>query len=327
MGKKYNHLTDEERCLIDRLHALGQSGNAIALAIGRNKSTISRELQRNATPVTRRYNAISAERMAGARRWRGSRIERSGWLRQTVGDYLAMGWSPQIIASQLERHHGSRTISHESIYRYVHSRTGRRERLHRYLRQGKARRGWRARKTGRASLIPGRVSIHQRPGYINNRSTFGHWEGDLMSFADQKQSLLVLLERKTRLTLAARLPDKRAKTVAREITKLLRPLPEGARKSITFDNGGEFAGHQKIARKLNLETFFCDPYASWQKGSVENAIGRLRPDLPRKISLKHYQNGDINDLILNYNDTPRKCLGFQTPFEAFIINSNVALQM
>jgi IS30 family transposase len=329
MGQSYVQITDEERCLIDRLHAAGQSRSEIARATGRHKSTITREIGRNSTPVTRRYNAISADRMAFARCWRGRRIGRSSWLLEAIGDRLAMGWSPEIIAGQLEREHGSKVISHESIYRFIHSRDGRSAGLHRYLRYPKAKRGWRARKSARVTNIPDRVSIHERPPDIDTRESLGHWEGDLMCFSDQKQAMLILHERKSRLTLAARLPDKKSETVAGQIVDLLSPLPENARKSITFDNGGEFAKHTVTAEKLGLKTYFCDPYASWQKGSVENSIGRLRPDLPRKTPLKNYSNQDIEDIILNYNDTPRKCLGFQSPFETFIrdLSETVALRV
>ncbi|NCC22726.1 MAG: IS30 family transposase, partial [Alphaproteobacteria bacterium] len=161
MGKTYKQITDEERCLIDRLHAAGRSKSEIARATGRHKSTISREIERNSTPVTRRYNAISADRMAFARCWRGSRIERSSQLRETVSDRLALAWSPEIIAGWLEREHGSRVVSYESIYRFIHSREGRSAGLYRYLRYRKAKRGWRARKAARASNIPERVPIQE----------------------------------------------------------------------------------------------------------------------------------------------------------------------
>lgn len=98
------------------------------------------------------------------------------------------------------------------------------------------------------------------------------------------------------------------------------------RKSITFDNGSELARHMEPAEKPGLKTYFCDPYASWKKGSVKNSIGKLRPDLPRKMPLKHYSDQGVEDIIMNYKDTPRKCLGFQSPFEAFIkdLSENVA---
>ena len=329
MGKTYKQITDEERCLIDRLHAAGQSKSEIAKVIGRHKSTISREIERNSTPVTRRYNAISAERMALSRCRRVSRIGRSSWLHEAVSDRLAMGWSPEIIAGQLEREHGSKIISYESIYRFIHSPQGRRERLNRYLLYRKAKRGRRARKTARSPNIPDRISIHKRPPDIDKREKQGHWEGDLMCFSDQKQALLILHERKSRLTLSARLPNKRSDTVAEHIVALMEGLPKKAKKTITFDNGGEFAKHTKTAQILEVNTYFCDPYASWQKGSVENSIGRLRPDLPRKTPLKQYSDQDIEDIIMNYNDTPRKCLGFLSPFQAFIndLSENVALEM
>ena len=308
MGTRYEQLGESERCLIYHLYEDGRSVREIGWRLGRSASTISRELRRNAGPGG--YQPVAAHRDAFIRRWRGSKIERSSHLQQIILSGLAMGWSPEIIAGQLEREHSSPIIRHESIYRYIYSCDGRKQKLHRYLRKGKARRGWRARKSRRTSGIPDRVSIHQRPEQINSREEIGHWEGDLMGFCDQKTPLLVLHERATRLTLLARLPDKKAESINTATGILLENPPKKLRKSITYDNGGEFAGHRKVAEKLGVKTFFCDPYASWQKGGVENAIGRLRPDLPRNIPLKHYTDGDINDIIQNYNDNLKKCLNF-----------------
>ena len=138
-----------------------------------------------------------------------------------------------------------------------------------------------------------------------------------MNFAERSQAVLVLTERKTRLTLKAKLPDQKADTVVRHTCELMNGLPAEARKSITFDNGSEFTNHTKIGKKLGMKTYFCDPYAAWQKPTVENTIGRLRPDLPRSTKLNKHTEKDIDDLMMSANDTPRKCLGFLTPFEAF----------
>jgi IS30 family transposase len=288
--------------------------------IGRDRSTVGRELRRNALPKSG-YVPVSAERMALARRHgkRLSKIERSSGLLETVKDQLiAMGRSPEQIANRLELDEGKPVISHESIYRFAHSRAGRKDNLHRYLPQGKARRGWRARKAN-TSLIPNRVSIHDRPAVVAGRLEFGHWEGDLMAFSRPGQNNVVLAERKSRYILAARQPDKTASTTTASLDGLLHGLSEQARRSVTFDNGGEFARHDQ----LGLPTYFCDPRSPWQKGTVENSIGRLRRDLPRSTQPNDYSEADFHDIIAMHNDTPRKCLGFRTPAEVFLSNLNL----
>jgi IS30 family transposase len=326
MGRHYGQLTEAERCEIFRLRAEGMSQSEIARLIGRDKGTISRELRRNALPKTG-YMPVTAERMALGRRHRKrkSKIERSSSLREIVHEQLiSMGRSPEQIAGRLKLEQGEPVISHESIYRFIYSYEGRKEKLHRYLPQAKSKRGRRARK-GNGSFIPNRVSIHERPAIINDRSKFGHWEGDLMAFSRPGQNNVVLAERKCRFVLAARQSDKTAATTTASLNKLLRGLPEQAKRSITFDNGGEFVGHAA----LGMQAYFCDPHSPWQKGGVENAIGRLRRELPRATSKADYSQADFDDIIAAYNDTPRKCLGFKTPAEAILaeINSRVALDV
>jgi len=322
MGQSYGQLSEQERCAIFRLHAGGISRGEIARQLGRHKSTIGRELRRNALPSG--YQPVAAQRMAGARRWRGTKIERSSQLRATVDDQLiAMGRSPEQIAGRLEREQGKPVISHESIYRYIYSPLGRRQKLHRTLCRAKARRGRRPRQGARRPLIPFRVSIHDRPKSVSQRRRFGHWEGDLMAFRSPARPLVVCVERKSRLLLATRQDGKTAKTTKHSLKHLLGRLAPKARRSLTFDNGGEFARHHQ----LGCKTYFCDPHSPWQKGAVENAIGRLRRDLPRATNHAHYSQQDLDDLIALYNDTPRKCLGYRTPLESFALNSGVALEM
>jgi len=322
MGQSYGQLSEQERCAIFHLHAGGISRGEIGRQVGRHKSTIGRELRRNALPSG--YQPVAAQRMAAARRWRGTKIERSSRLRATVDDQLiAMGRSPEQIAGRLEREQGKPVISHESIYRYIYSPLGRRRKLHRSLCRAKARRGRRPRQGERRPLIPYRVSIHVRPQSVTQRRRFGHWEGDLMAFRSPARPLVVCVERKSRLLLATGQDGKTAKTTKRSLKRLLGRLAPKARRSLTFDNGGEFARHHQ----LGCKTYFCDPHSPWQKGAVENAIGRLRRDLPRATDLSSYSQQDLDDLIALYNDTPRKCLGYRTPLEAFALNSGVALEM
>ena len=139
-----------------------------------------------------------------------------------------------------------------------------------------------------------------------------------MQFRRQRGNLLTVIERKTGLTLATGLPRKTAEATAAKLAGLFSGLPAAARRSITFDNGSEFAEHDKLERELGLQTFFCDPHAPWQRGSIENANGILRRDLPRKTDLADYSEQDIQDLVWANNTTPRKRLGYRTPAEAFL---------
>lgn len=148
-----------------------------------------------------------------------------------------------------------------------------------------------------------------------------------MHFRRQRDILLTLQERKSRLTLARRLGSKDADSTAAALVAELGGLPETARRTITHDNGGEFARHHIVTDQIGLRAFFCDPHSPWQRGSIENANGRLRRDFPRKTSLGDYSDDDIDDVIWNLNSTPRKCLSYRTPIEAFAANLGVALEM
>lgn len=325
MGENYCHLTLEERCRLRGMIEIGLPKTEMARRLGRHRSTIHRELDRNINADG--YRPDGASRFAWARKLRGSRIGRSTRLREHVEDRLAMGWSPEQIVGRMELEELEHKLSVESIYRHVYSPAGRQAGLPRQLAQRKARRGRRRRNGRREPSIPNRVSIHQRPTKAHLRSQFGHWEGDLMHFRRQRDILLTLQERKTRLTLARRLLSKGADFTASAIVAELGGLAPRARRTITHDNGGEFARHETVTDEIGMRAFFCDPHSPWQRGSIENANGRVRRDLPRKTSLGNYTDDDIDDVIWNLNATPRKCLGYRTPIEAFASNLGVALEM
>ena len=139
-----------------------------------------------------------------------------------------------------------------------------------------------------------------------------------MLFSTPGQAILVAHERRSRLTIVTRTDTLKADPTAQTLARMLRALPPNMRKTITFDNGTEFARHYRLANQLRIETFFCDPHCPWQKGGVENAIGRLRRALPRKTNLKALSSRAIDSIARAYNHTPRKCLDFQTPAEAFL---------
>jgi transposase, IS30 family len=318
MGRSYEQLSLEDRCEITRLSADGSSVRQIAAALDRAPSTISRELKRNQGAQVG-YRPSYAQQQTRARRWKGSRLERDESLRAAVIERLASGWSPEQIAGRLKLEQRRKVISYESIYRFIYAQLARTKdyRWRHYLPRGKSKRGCRGRKGGGSqNFIEGRVSVAKRPIEASDRTTSGHWEADLMMFAKYGQAILTVHERKSRFLLAIRLTNKAAHGVARHLVNLFGTMPQPLRQTVTFDNGTEFARHLAL-RSLAIDTFFCDPYAPWQKGGIENAIGRMRRFIPRKTDLATLPNSRFRTLVAAYNNTPRKCLDFRTPAESF----------
>ena len=323
MGTIYDQLSQAERKAIDRLRAGGRSQRQIAEALGRAASTISREIRRNSRRTKSWAGGYDGERAQvltarRRRRGRGHKLARQPALRALVRGRLAMGWSPGQIAGRLTLEHARTVISHESIYRFVYFRSAQKDYWHRLLPRAKLRRGRPGRKGGSpVDKIKRRVPIAQRPASIGDRAQPGHWEADLMLFARYGQAVLVTHERTSRLTTITRQPNKAARPVLDSLLAGFRALPQAMRRSITFDNGTEFALHYELADQLAMKTFFCDPHSPWQKGGIENAIGRIRRPLPRKSDLAAIDQLTLDRLATNYNRTPRQCLGFKTPEEVF----------
>ena len=318
MENRYSQISIEERCELARLQAQGTSIRQIAASLDRAPSTIARELKRNSSPTTG-YKPSYAHQRARAHRWVGSRLHRDSGLRDRVLSRLAQGWSPEQVAGRLALEQGTPVISHETIYRFIYAQIARTNDYswRHYLPRAKSKRGWRGRRGGSpARLIYLRRPLSERPKEANDRTTPGHWEGDLMLFGVHKQPVLTLLERHSRLLLAARPSSKHADPMAQIIAKMLAPLPAPWRQTLTFDNGTEFARHHRL-HEIGIQTFFCDTHSPWQKGGVENAIGRMRRTLPRKTDLASVTDQRFNELVRAYNNTPRKCLGYRTPAEVF----------
>ncbi len=319
MGRHYDQLSLDERCTIAQLREAGQSIAEIAADLDRAPSTVSRELKRN-TGIQVGYKPTYANDQARARRWTGSRLERDALLRGLVLGQLRLGWSPEQIAGRLRQQNAAITISHESIYRFIYAQVRRTNdgAWRHYLPKGRSkRRAPGNRRRSSDDLIKRRVSIDLRSQAVDRRTTFGHWEADLMMFAVPGQAVLVTHERKSRMTLIARQPGKASQPAVEQLLAWFEPLHSGLRKSVTFDNGTEFAQHHVLNDELAIRTFFCDPHSPWQKGGVENTIGRLRRYLPRKTNLDTINPSSLDHLIAAHNNTPRKCLDFKTPAEVF----------
>ena len=313
----YSHLLDEERDQIAVMRAAGRSICAIARALQRAKSTVSRELRRNGLS-SRRYSPLHAAGAYQLRRRREAIIEKDQKLRTFVCDRLAEGWTPEQIAGWLKagNERRLRAVGCETIYAFIYRPYQKAERLWRYLtRRHKRRRPRRSRPS--RDTIKDRVSIHERPKTIDTRTEAGHWEDDLI-ICKRTRPVLVLHERKSRMTLAARLIGKTAAETISVMLAVFDRIAPTLRKSITFDNDTAFAQHGLLRTMRAMTTWFCDAYASWQKGGVENANGRLRRWLPRHIDIDKVSDEEIQDIVLTANLTPRKCLGFKTPFQAIL---------
>ncbi len=333
--KAYGHLTYEEREHIALLRVEGLCPSQIAQEIGRPPCTVGRELKRNSNGDGG-YRPMSTEGRYLARRHRDRILDADPALATFVRERLYEGWTPEQISGWLEAgNENLPLISFEAIYDWLYGPTQKPEKLWKLLPRKRAKRGRRTRRRAR-NAIAGRRSIHDRPEDVDRRKTADHWEGDLM-ICKRTRPVLVLKERKSRFVIAAKLNGKTAAETAGVIMDVFRRLAHDIRKSITFDNGGEFAKHGLIRDALNMTTWFCDAYASWQKGAVENMNGRLRRDLPRHLDIDKMTNEELQDILPTHNLTPRKCLGFKTPAQAILkelgvdvkisFSSNVALRI
>jgi IS30 family transposase len=312
----YTHFTSGERDQIADLKAGGFSIRAIGATLGRAGSTISRELKRNALE-SGAYRPVPAEGAYLLRRQRPARLEKDGKLRGYVLARLSEGWTPEQISGRLGKgiEIGLGSISTEAIYAWIYSKARKADRLWRTLTRGRPRRG--RRKRASKDRIAEKTHISERTEAANKREEIGHWESDLV-ICKRSRPVLVLHERKTRLTLISRLMGKTAAETVSALMAMVKRLSPALRGSITFDNGGEFARHALLRDMLSATTYFCDAYASWQKGGVENTNGRIRRWLPRSIDLDQVSDEDIQEIAMTLNSTPRKCLGFKTPIEAML---------
>lgn len=289
-----------------------------ARVLGVNASTISRELKRNRADVAGGsiYLPDHAELCYQGRRQRcRRRVKMSDpSLRAYMVRLITRGWSPERIAGYLERIHGHKIISHEALYQFVYeTEIGIRDRMYEYLPRGKKRRSKRRGRKSQKHRLEGRVFIDARPTTINERSELGHWETDSL-LCKYRNGVNVLVERMSRKVIITKLAAKDAAATTAAITERLK---EEVVSSITADNGPENAEHKKIARSLSADFYFCHPYHSWEKGTVENRNGVIRRYLPSSTDLSTWSQAELDEIAEDINTTPMKCLGYQTPNEIY----------
>ena len=315
-------LTQYEREQIAFSLKLKRSTRDIATALGRtDHSVIVRELQRNRLSDGT-YDPIRAQKKADlrAKKTNTRKLEEHWRLHDWVEGKLQKGWSPELIAGRLKedppRHLNGTTVSHEQIYDFIYHGNGRWEGwFHLLHRKHPKRRQQKGRKPKKTS-IPERVSIHDRPSMVEERDRVGDWEADLALFTKQREALAVQYERRTMSIRLQKVANKTAEEHEQALARTFDAVPEELRKTVTFDNGTENVCHTKIRETFHLDTFFCDAYAAWQKGGVENAIGLVRRYLPRTTDLATVSDADIAAIQDRLNDRPRKKLNYQTPNEA-----------
>jgi len=312
--RSYRVLTQEEREEIMIGHRQRESIRSIAGRLKRNPSVISREIRNNSTEEGR-YQAywaqMRSERRRRQSRWRERIADRL--VRQYVHEKLSLGWSPEQISGRIRLDMPDKRVSHETIYQYVFKKE---RSLIRFLVCGrKNRRKQRVNRRTKRVVILHRTGIEERPDYINNREETGHWEADTAVSRQSKQALMVLQERMSGLTFLKKLPRCTAEEMNDSLTSRLAPLPEAMRRSITFDNGPENRHHYILRDQLNCRTYFCTPYSSWQRGSVEHAVGLTRREWPKKTDYALISDEEIATLEYRFNTRPRKRFGYLTPFE------------
>lgn len=323
--QKYNQLTADERDKIAIFMAHGFNLRDIAEMLGRNRSTISREIRRNGAAIYRCYTPHAADARAKERKSTANRHARirDPFTRAYIHQKIKDDWSPEIIAGTLKREHPAHAISHEAIYQYIYSDA---PELRKHLpRNHRARRKRKAKKTGSVDSIPARVGIDLRPPEINNRFEFGHWESDSMVSRQSLVSLSIQLERLSRYIRIKKVAANKAANISSGIIRNLKTVDPVLRKSITYDNGKENVRHQDVNKALGTSSYFCNPYRSWEKGSVEQAIGLIRRYLPKKTDLAKVSESQIAHIEHQLNSRPRKCLNFMTPYEV-LNNALVALR-
>lgn len=307
----YHHFSKSERNELSVLLKRGYSYSDIARVLGKSHSSVSREVKNNSVKGV--YDPDKAHQKARTRRkdskYQNMKINESSEFLEFLEQKLKAGWTPEQIAGRWNRDHAEPQFSFKSIYKYLYSIWG--QRLCRYLlsrqysrrKQGRPRRGH--------FRIKHRVSIEKRPKVINERKRFGDFEGDVLgSPRTDRERLPALVERLSRKLFTVKVP--RLKYAVDGFKAMLKPYRD-ILKSITFDNGTENARHLE----LGCKTYFCHPYSAWEKGQIENTLGRLRRFVKKRSRLSQYTDQEIADFVERMNDTPRKCLDFQTPNEVF----------
>lgn len=314
----YSHFNYHMRDWMSILIQKGLSCREVAKIIGKHHTSVSREINRNSEV---RYNkriyvpfVAHQKYYSRLKNSKGYKLDRMKHLKTFIENKLEKSWSPEAISGYLKYKVGRGYVSHETIYRYIYL-------AHRdwicFLAHGLKRRRRRNRHQKRSkTLIPGRISIDKRPMRANERKQFGHFEVDTIVSKKTKESILVILERKTRLIKLRKIKNRTAEVVKDNLIGALQRYKPAVR-SITYDNATENVLHQIVNVRLNCSSYFCNPYHSWEKGSIENVNGLIRRFIPKKRDLSTLTDEELRNIERIINSRPRKIFDFDTPRKLF----------
>jgi IS30 family transposase len=315
---KKAHLTQAQRYTISAMHRQGSTQKMIAEAIDKDKSVISRELKRNANHKGK-YSFEYANDMAMLRKERMKKPRKLvPYLKKEIIELIKQDWSPQQIEGRLKLENKP-FVSHETIYKIIRNDKAEGGTLYKHTRH---RLKHRKRPVGEKINIKNRVTIDRRPEIVNTKQRFGDWEIDTVAGEENKGAIVTLVERKTAFMMMATLKyGKNAKELSKTVIRLFAAYVKHVH-TITGDNGTEFADHQNIAKKLKTSFFFTHPYASWEKGLIENTNKLVRQYIPKKTNLKSINEQQIKKIQYKINNRPRQKLNFYSPKEIFFLNLN-----
>lgn len=313
---QYTQLTAADRGAIEILLQEQYSVREIGKKLGRSPSTISREINRRSTPTG--YHASTAQLNYQTRRRACKQRKKLNHSKRQkyVVLKLQLGWSPEQIAGRLKAEgRMDLYICPESIYQWLYQDGWAHddEKLYQYLRYGRKKRKQHTGRSKHRSKIPNRVSIHERPVVVNQRTEIGHWEGDSVIYP-YKMAINTINELTTGLVAFTKLERKTAKQTARAMTIQLKKYQAD---TLTLDNGSEFTNHEEVSANTGVSVFFADPYSSWQRGANENVNMLLRGYLPKRHNIQNLTQEELDDIAEELNSRPRKRLGFKTPSEVY----------
>lgn len=332
--KGYQQIRQDERIRISHMREEGATAAAIAARLGRHRGTICRELRRNGNADGSYLASSARQRVRGRQRGRPPSKLRPPSLNEPQGSpawqfvqakLVDEHYSPELIAGRLALVLPDQTVCMESVYRFIYHPAQRKEKLWQHLhcqRAARRPRGSRAAIRAKAKRGP---SIALRSQEANERSAAGHWEADLLCFAKQTGAVMQVVERKYRFRFAIKLDSKHSKPLATKLVAAFDTFPSILRETLTMDNGSEFADWAQLKQELGMDCYFCDPYAAWQKGTLEALNGILRRYLPRSTDLKTLDQEELTDICEELNDRPMKVLGFHTPRE--MLHSDLGLSV
>lgn len=316
MGQ-YTQLSITDRRRLHVFIEMGLSKTEIAKKLSRHRSTIYRELNRNEEPEG--YFPVVAQRKTEdrAKQKCPGKLHTDGVLRDYVIRSLEKGWSPEQISGRMKYKKISFYACHETIYQFIYASKD--KTLYHYLAYKKPRRRRRYSRQEQPCRYGKIRLITQRPESISTRARFGHWEGDTIEFRGTKQKIVTtLVERKSRMVYLIKNNSKHSHGVMDKIKAKFEGLPRKMCKTLTFDQGSEFADYRHLEQEIKCKVYYCETHSPWQKGSNENMNGRLRWYLPRETDIAKITQDELDQLAAKMNRCPRKCLGFKTPNELFI---------